>query len=94
MSREHGEIRGVHAEDEIMRYLPTRRVVTAVLAAAGMGGSFTLAMGQTQGPPPPSDSQLVPSAKSSPPDIKPKSRPAIPQDTAGPVQPPASPQPK
>ena len=64
-----------------MQYLPTRRVVTAVLAAAGMTGSRSFAMGQTQGPPPASDPQLVPSARSSPPDTKPKTRPAVPADT-------------
>jgi hypothetical protein len=72
-----------------MQYLPTRRVVTAVLAAAGMAGSYTLAMGQTQGPPP-DNAQIVPSPRSSPPDTKPKSRPAIPQDMVQtPVQQPA-----
>src|SRR5436309_2754642 len=57
----------VKVEDELMRYLPTRRVVAAVLAAAGMTGTLSLAMGQTQGPPP-SSSQVVPDGRSSPPD--------------------------
>jgi hypothetical protein len=88
---------------EIMRYLLTRRFVAAVLATAGIAGSLTLAMGQSQGPPPggqtqgppPGNSQLVPAdGRSSPSDRTRKVRPAIPQDTAAPVQTPASPQPK
>ena len=74
-----------------MQGLPTRRVVTAVLAAAGMAGSLSLAMGQTQ--PPPGDQKVVPTPRSSPHDTSPKSRHAIPQDSYNaPIQQPSSPQ--
>jgi hypothetical protein len=80
-----------------MQYIPTRRVVTTVLAAAGVVGSLSLAIGQTQGSPPPNNSQLVPNdGRSSPPDRSRKVRPAIPQDTLQtPIQqpPPQSPPP-
>jgi len=73
-----------------------------VLATAGIAGSLTLAMGQTQGPmgqtqggsPPPSNSQSVPAdGRSSPSDNTRKVRPAIPQDRLNtPIQQPSSPQ--
>ena len=79
-----------------------RRTRSAVLATAGIAGSLTLAMGQTQGPmgqtqggsPPPSNSQSVPAdGRSSPSDNTRKVRPAIPQDRLNtPIQQPSSPQ--
>jgi hypothetical protein len=73
-----------------MRYVPTRRAITVVLAAVSMGTSLSLAMGQPQQPQaaPPIDLKSVHDGSSPRPDRTPIVRPAISQDSLQtPVQP-------